>query len=490
MKHMQNSVQSYFRGVGAKARASLVAAVFLVPIMLVSLTGSAQAATAVSLGTADAFVVLAGSGITNTGPTTLNGDMGTYPTLTITGSSSITITGTNHAGDAVTQGAKTDLVTAYNSAAGQTSTNAISGDLGGQTLVPGVYTSSSSIGLTGALTLNAGGDADSVFIFQAGSTLTTASGSSVVLTNGAQACNVFWQVGSSATLGTSSSFIGTIIALTSITLTTGATVSGRALARNGAVTMDTNTITRPTCVAAAVTTTTVAATTTTVAATTTTVAATTTTVAATTTTVVGTTTTTTVPQVTPPVGPVTSGQGNAVGSLARVSEREQVSRFAPAGKPMKKSVPLRLQIPAIGVDTQLVGLGLAKGGSLDVTKSGFPASWYTGAPTPGEIGPAIITGHSSWSKSPAVFYRLGSLKANDLITVGRQDGTVATFRVTRVQLYAKSNFPTKTVYGNINFAGLRLITCGGYSIYTGQNEKNIVVFAELFDSTTRHPRYF
>ncbi|MEO5975462.1 MAG: ice-binding family protein [Ilumatobacteraceae bacterium] len=470
MARLRNNFQSYFSGVGAKARATLIATALLVPVMLVSLVGDVKAATAVGLGTADSFVVLAGSGITNTGATTLNGDMGTFPTLTITGSSTITITGTNHGGDSVTQSAKTDLVTAYNSAAGQTSTNAISGDLGGQTLVGGVYTSSSSIGVTGALTLNGGGDANSVFIFQAGSTLTTASGSSVVLTNGAQACNVFWQVGSSATLGTGSSFVGTIIALTSITLTTGATVSGRALARNGAVTMDTNTITRPSCAAVVATTTT-------------------TTVAATTTTVVG-TTTTTVPQVIPPVGPVTSGQGTAVGSRARISELEQVSRYALAGKPMVKSVPLSLQIPAIGVNTKLVGLGLASDGTLAVTKSGFPASWYTGAPTPGQVGPAIITGHSTWSKSQAVFYRLGSLRQNDLITVGRQDGSVATFRVTKVELYAKSNFPTKAVYGNIDHAGLRLITCGGYSIYTGLNEKNIVVYAELFSSASKQHRYY
>lgn len=471
MAQFKYNFQSYFSGVGAKARAALVATALLIPVMLVSLSTNVQAATAVSLGTADSFAVLAGSGITNTGPTTLNGDMGTYPTLTITGSSSITINGTNHAGDGVTQSAKTDLVTAYNSAAGQTSTSAISGDLGGRTLVDGVYTSASSIGLTGALTLDGAGNANSVFVFQAGSTLTTASGSSVVLINGAQACNVFWQVGSSATIGTGSSFVGTIIALTSITLTTGATVSGRALARNGAVTMDTNTVSRPSCAAAPATTTT-------------------TTVAATTTTVAATTTTTTVPQVIPPVGPVTSGQGNAVGSLARVSEREIVSKFATVGKPMKKSVPMTIQIPAIGVNTQLVGLGLTKSGALDVTKSGFPASWYTGAPTPGQVGPAIIVGHSSWDKRPAAFYRLGSLKANDLITVGRQDGTVATFRVTQVQLYPKSNFPTKTVYGNINFAGLRLITCGGYSVYTGNNEKNIVVFAELFSSTSRNHNYY
>ncbi len=471
MTQLRDNFQSYFSGVGAKARAALIATALLVPVMLVSLTSDVKAATAVGLGTADSFAVLAGAGITNTGATTLTGDIGTFPTTTITGSSTITINGTNHGGDSVTQSAKTDLVTAYNSAAGQTSTNAISGDLGGQTLVAGVYTSSSSIGLTGALTLNGAGDANSVFIFQAGSSLTTASGSSVVLTNGAQACNVFWQVGSSATIGTGSSFVGTIIALTSITLTTGATVSGRALARNGAVTMDTNTISRPSCTVVPPTTTT--------------------TVAATTTTVVGTTTTTTtVPQVIPPVGPVTSGRGTAVGSRARISELEQVSPYALAGKPMAKSVPMRLQIPAIGVDTKLVGLGLASDGTLEVTKSGFPASWYTGAPTPGQVGPAIITGHSTWSKSQAVFYRLGSLRQNDLITVGRQDGSVATFRVTKVELYAKSNFPTKAVYGNIDHAGLRLITCGGYSIYTGLNEKNIVVYAELFSSASKQHRYY
>lgn len=463
MKIASKRFNSYFSGAGAKARAALVAAVFFVPVVLVSLSGSAQAATAVSLGTADSFVVLAGSGITNTGATTLNGDMGTYPTLTITGSSTITITGTNHAGDGVTQSAKTDLVTAYNSAAGQTSTNAISGDLGGQTLTAGVYTSSSSIGLTGALTLNAAGNSDAVFVFQAGSSLTTASGSSVLLANGAQACNVFWQVGSSATLGTGSSFRGSIIALTSITLTTSATVEGRVLARNGAVTMDTNTITKPTCKAVVPTTTT------------------TTTVAATTTTVAPTTTTTTVPVqiVKPPKGPVKSGQGRAFGISVRLSEVERISSLALPGKPMRKSDPIRLQIPAIGVDTNLTSVGLTSNGSLEVTRSGFPAGWYRGAPTPGEIGPAIIVGHNNWDKRPAVFRSLGLLKINDRISVSRQDGSIATFRVTQVQLFDKTAFPTKTVYGNINFAGLRLITCGGYSLKTQQNEKNIVVFAEL-----------
>src|ERR1035437_3233912 len=160
--------------------------------LLVALVSGAQAAVkSVPLGTADSFVVLAGSGITNTGQTTLNGDLGTFPTTSISGTGTLTVTGANHAGDAVTQGAKTDLVTAYNTTAGEGPTSPIVADLGGQSLVPGVYNSASSIGLTGALTLNAGGDPNAVFVFQAGSALTTASGSTVNLVNGARACNVF-----------------------------------------------------------------------------------------------------------------------------------------------------------------------------------------------------------------------------------------------------------------------------------------------------------
>jgi Ice-binding-like len=220
--------------------------------LLVALPGNAQAAAVqVPLGTANSFVVLAGAGITNTGPTTLNGDLGTFPTTSITGAGSLTVTGTNHAGDAVTRRAKTDLVTAYNTAAGEGPTSPIAADLTGRTLTRGVYNSASSIGLTGALILDAAGDPNAVFVFQAGSTLTTGSGSQVFLRNGARSCNVFWKIGSSATLGTNSRFVGTVMALQSITLTTGARVVGRALARNGAVTLDTNTIIRPTPCAAA-----------------------------------------------------------------------------------------------------------------------------------------------------------------------------------------------------------------------------------------------
>jgi hypothetical protein len=265
--------RSKYRPRAARTRANISMGVGLLLLGLLAalaLGGSAgAAATAVPLGTADSFAVLAGAGISNTGPTTVNGDLGTFPTTTVSGSASITVGGMNHAGDGVTQQAKNDLVTAYNNAAGQGPTSPIAADLGGQTLTPGVYNSASSIGLTGALTLNAGGDPNAVFVFQAGSALTTASGSQVNLINGARSCNVFWQVGSSATLGTGSSFRGTIIALTSITVTTGTTVDGRVLARNGAVTLDTDTITKPNCAATATTT----ATTATTAATTTTVAA-------------------------------------------------------------------------------------------------------------------------------------------------------------------------------------------------------------------------
>lgn len=199
------------------------------------------------LGTATQFAVLAGAGITNTGATTITGDVGTFPTTTETGFASVTILGTNHMGDAVTQAAKTDLVTAYNDAAGRAPV-IIPTELGGTTLTPGVYASNDgTFQITGTLTLDGNGLSNPSFIFQTNSTLITASGSSVALINGALACNVFWQVGSSATLGTGSSFQGSILALVSITANTSVVVNGRMLARNGAVTLSTNTITVTIC---------------------------------------------------------------------------------------------------------------------------------------------------------------------------------------------------------------------------------------------------
>ena len=176
--------------------------------------------------------------------------MGSHPTGTFTGAENVVSAGTIYSGaESIVDNAKADLVTAYNDAAGRIPAETVTADLGGQTLVPGVYKSGSTLGLTGALTLDGGGDPDAVFIFQAGSSLTTASGSSVVLLNGTQACNVFWQLGESGTFGTTTQFVGHVFALTSITANAGATFNGQLLARNGAVTLDNNTIVNDLCVA-------------------------------------------------------------------------------------------------------------------------------------------------------------------------------------------------------------------------------------------------
>ncbi len=222
--------------------ARICSTALLAALLAIAPFHAAMAQLAPDLGTAESFAVLGASTVTNTGPTIVTGDLGVSPGTAITGfPPGIVIGGTIHAADAVADEAQTDTTTAYNNLAGQACDFNLTGqDLGGLTLVPGVYCFSSSAQLTGALTLDGEGDPDAVWVFKIGSTLTTASNSSVVLINGAQNCNVFWQVGSSATLGTETTFIGNILALASITLTTDATVSGRALAQNGAVTMDSN----------------------------------------------------------------------------------------------------------------------------------------------------------------------------------------------------------------------------------------------------------
>jgi len=223
----------------------------LILLVITSLAGfPLQAKAAIVLGTAGNFVVLAGSAVTNTGSSILNGgDVGVNPGSAITGFPPGTVVApfTTYAADAVALQAQTDLTSAYNAAAGLAATQNLTGqDLGGLILLPGVYFFSSSAHLTGVLTLDNQGDPNAEFVFQIGEALMTAGSSSVVTINGGSTpgSTVFWQVGSSATLGTSSSFEGHILALTSITLTTGATIlDGSALARNGAVTLDTNSIT-------------------------------------------------------------------------------------------------------------------------------------------------------------------------------------------------------------------------------------------------------
>jgi uncharacterized repeat protein (TIGR01451 family) len=218
------------------------------PGQVSSTSVAAAAATMPPLGTEQSFAVLGGSTVTNTGSSVITGNLGVSPGSAITGFPPGIVTGVTHAADAEALQAQTDTTAAYIDLASQACTSDLTGqDLGGKTLVPGVYCFSSSAQLTGALTLDAGGVSNAVWVLKAGSTLTTAVNSSVVLINGANPCNVFWQVGSSATLGTTTSFVGNIFALTSITLNNGASVSGRVLARNGAVTLDNNIVTVPAC---------------------------------------------------------------------------------------------------------------------------------------------------------------------------------------------------------------------------------------------------
>lgn len=233
------------------ARALLAAGMASTLAIAMLASGSAALAagpTTVGLGTAAPFAVLAGTpAIANTGSSTITGDVGIDPAAAVTGFPPGTVNGSTHAADAVAAQAKSDLVLAYTDAATRPST-ATHGTLGGLTLVAGVYNAGgTTLGLTGTLTLDGQHDPNAVWIFQATSDLVTASSSTVRFINGGQACNVFWQVTSSATLGSGSTFAGTILALTSITMANGVTVDGRALARNGEVTLINDTISRPTC---------------------------------------------------------------------------------------------------------------------------------------------------------------------------------------------------------------------------------------------------
>ena len=218
----------------------------LLPLLVLS--AFAKSDDSVHLGAAGSYAVLAGSTVTNTGSSVITGNLGVWPGTAVTGFPPGIVTGgTIHAGDAAAKNAQGDLTKAYNEAAGLSPTGTLTGqDLGGKTLTPGVYFFASSAQLTGTLTLE--GKPNSLFVFQIGSTLTTASSSSVIFINSLTGKpmndpNIFWQVGSSATLGTTTSFEGNILALTSITLNTGASIGcGSALARNGAVTLDSNVI--------------------------------------------------------------------------------------------------------------------------------------------------------------------------------------------------------------------------------------------------------
>ncbi|MFG1652971.1 ice-binding family protein [Micromonospora sp. NPDC049275] len=219
--------------------------------VLVVVAGPPSASAAelpVPLGTAENFAVLAGTTVTNTGLSMITGDVGVSPGTAVTGLPPGQVNGTIHSNDGPAVQAKSDLAIAYNDAASRTTTDVVSSELGGTTKTTGVYGSAGgTFTIGGDLTLDAEGDPNAVFIFKTVSTLITGASSTVNLTNGAQSCNVFWQVGSSVTLGADSLFRGNLLTFTSITVGAALEVDGRAMAINGAVTMDTDTITKSTC---------------------------------------------------------------------------------------------------------------------------------------------------------------------------------------------------------------------------------------------------
>lgn len=179
-----------------------------------------------------------------------------------------------------------------------------------------------------------------------------------------------------------------------------------------------------------------------------------------------------------PSAPATSRvQPSTPGPTSPVAGTRAPSPAAGAG--LARSAPVRLQVAAIGLDSPLMSLGLQADGTMQVPKGGFPAGWYTGGPTPGELGPGVIAGHVDMN-GPGVFYRLHELRPGDRVVVTRQDGSKPVFRVTRLALFPKDQFPTRLVYGNTNRSVLRLITCGGsFNSRTGHYEDNIIAFADL-----------
>ena len=234
-------VQKYWRR--GRNHLGKLARLALVGMLLVS--GASLAAVAPPLGTAQSFAVLGATpNVTNTGPTIVTGDLGVSPAAAVVGFPPGTVIGTIHAADATAAGAQSSNTTAYGVLAGEACDTSfgVPTDLAGMTLAPGVYCFASSAANTGLLQLDALGNSNAVWVFQIASTLITGSASTVTVINGGQACNVFWQVGSSATLGTTTTFVGNILALTSISMLTGASLSGRALAQTGTVTLASNAV--------------------------------------------------------------------------------------------------------------------------------------------------------------------------------------------------------------------------------------------------------
>jgi hypothetical protein len=493
-----------------KLRYLTILSLLIAVLVAVGGSRSATAQAPVSLGTADSFAVLAGSTATNTGTSVLTGNLGVWPGTAITGFPPGIVNGTIHVGDANAQQAQSDLTAAYITLAGLPCDDDLSGtDLGGQTLTEGVYCFSDSALLTGQLTLDAEGNADAFFVFQIGSTLTTDTGSSVNVINPGSACNVFWQVGSSATIGVSTSFAGNILALTSVTLNTSANVTGRALAQNGAVTMDTNNISNEICQA----------------------------VIPTETPPPGPTETPSPgpteppppgPTETPSPGPTEPPPPSPTETPAPPSPTATPAPPVPTAAPVVASLPdtggtmmmpqgaalfaspspvlgpvteratrvmdtsFELQFPSLQVSLPLSSVGLTAANVMDVPRGSVndpawqTAFWYRGSALPGERGTMTVAGHvTDLLGQPGAFAHLNHLRPGDVIIVHDQaNGRDIQYMVTNIETYTPRQsvdpLVIEQVYGSGPISSdrsyLTLITCAG-AFVDGSFVDRLVVYA-------------
>jgi LPXTG-site transpeptidase (sortase) family protein len=403
-----------------------LAAVALVGGSLVTMASAASPAN-VNLGSAVNFAILAGSGVTNTGSSLVSGDLGLSPGTSFTGFPPGTVVGTQHITDPIAAQAQLDLSTAFGQAAGSGPTIPVASDLGGKTLSPGVYKDNGapdSLSITGTLTLDGGGDANAVFIFQAASTLVTAPDSVVKLINGVQAGNVFWQLGTSATLGATSIFKGNILAHVTIAVNNAANIEGRLLAQIGQVTLINDVISK-----------------------------------------------TTIVTPTPTVPPVpTPSPTPTVPPVPTPSPTPTVTSF-------HEALPVRLLIPSIKINAPIEFVGLTSSGLMDVPKKLADVAWYKFGPRPGNAGSAVIAGHRGRPHLiPIVFDNLYKLHKGDLVNVRESDGRVISFVVQTTRLYS-ADASAPEVFGSTSGSHLNLITC----IWNNAKrifDKRLVVFTD------------
>ena len=430
------------------------------------------AATAPDLGAAGSFAVLAASAVTNTGPSFIGGDLGISPNnaSSITGFAAGLVKGTIHAADGVALQAQNDVITAYNALASQPcdSTFKDPTDLGGMTLKPGVYCFGSSAGLTGELTLN--GLPTDVWVFKIGSAITTAPGSSIVFTGGGQSCNVFWQVTSSATLDTTTHFVGNILALVSVTINTNARLEGRALARTGAVTLDSNNVTFSTCSLQQGT-----ATSTPLASTQTAFPLTATALVKTSTPTATQTATATKTATARPAATSTStaiplklpGTGFAPGVNTILANQPADKTYASLGE-------LWLEIPGLGVQSSIVGVPQTNG-NWDVSWLKNNLGWLSGTAFPTWAGNSVLTGHVYDANGNAgPFVQLHGLGYADRIIIHAW-GQQYIYEVRSVDKVTPSSVSSVTKHETLPW--LTLITCSGYDETTQTYKYRVIVRA-------------